>query len=104
MNEKTLSLFSLIYSGKPIKHVPILKDIKNQIPEQMNFANCESLITHNDIQGNQLKQALIFCMGHRQGCLVCLHILNRTGLKWKVFPHLWSTLSQRPFYPSTGIA
>ena len=95
LNEKTLGIFALIHSGKPVKHVPILKDIKNQIPEQMNFAICESLITNNDIQGSQLKQALIFCMQHRQGCLVCLHILNRTGLKYKIFPHLRATFNQR---------
>ena len=87
MNDKILSLFSLIYSGKPVKNIPVLKDMGGQVPESMDFAKCETLITHSDFQSTQFKQALVFCMGHRLGCLVCLHILNKTGSKWKVFPH-----------------
>ena len=40
MNEKTLGLFSLIYSGKQIRNLPVLKDMKGQIPENLNFENC----------------------------------------------------------------
>ena len=102
LNEKTLGVFALIHSGKPPKNIPILKDTKNQVPEQLNFANCESLITNNDIQGSQLRQALIFCMQHRQGCLVCLLVLNKAGLKYKIFHHLRATHDRHSLYLSNG--
>ena len=76
--------------------------MKGQIPENLNFANCENLITHNDIQTNQLKQALVFCMGHKQGCLICLHIIKKTGQKRKVFPHLRQTSYQGQLYLTNG--
>ena len=102
MNEKILNLFSLIYSGKQIKAIPTLKDNNGQVPESLNFEDCSNLITHGDISNNQLKQALVFCMGHREGCLICLHIVNKTGLKNKVFPHLRETSYNGPFYVTNG--
>ena len=90
-NEKTLHVFNLISSNKPPKSLPVLKDHQtNLVPEQLNFTGTENLITHVEIQGNNLKQALIFCQQHKQGCLICLFLLNKIGMKHKIFPHLRS--------------
>ena len=65
----------------------ILKDEDQNVPYQLDFSGSHSLIKNTNLTEEQ-KRFIIKQTGSRKGCLVCITLVEKFGMQYKLLPHL----------------
>ena len=90
MNTHVLDILAKVVEGKRIQSLPkiVCNDGTTPLHPGLDFSSSHQLINHRDFTNEVDKQCAVFLSGHREGCLICLFLLNRFGKKFIILPHL----------------
>merc|ERR1711888_144565 len=101
MNTHVLDILAKAVEGKRIQSLPKIVCNDGATHPDLDFSSSHQLINHRDFTNEVDKQCAVFLSGHREGCLICLFLLNRFGKKFIILPHLNFTPHNRVnYFPS----
>ena len=102
LNRETIRVFKEIIGGKQNIKIPVILDNTGKPCDKLNVVDSYNLIEHRDFTDKNQVIARIFIQGHKQGCPICIFLLQRFGNEYFMMPHLVLTEEDRAFYPGKG--